>query len=551
MIRSSVFRATCILGHENELAVLSKRTKGYFNELIDTRNQIDSANRENAKRLRGEGDVRTRIQMPKAINDDVRSLLQKSKTSHDTYRIIREHQKQIEHPGIYALAMQKCKKSSDWKSVHGIMELCLKSRVKPQVQQFNIFIDCMARSDAPEIAVEYFNLMIQKYDLVPTVITLASLTKSFRTQAKYREAEWHWNLMLCQHNVIPNELAYAEMFSVYAKAHQKKKANWLFHEYLQKVKRNELSANLALFGAYLNVLSRCGDPKGMKQVVAMIKENGFELNNVIIGDVMRGYLAARQYKKCIATLKIWTDNGHIPTQAMMMLKCASLEHMIASDDASFCDKEKLYLETEDIIHNQLRQYGIERNQYIAGTKLSAAVFLYRATNPIKLVQIFESMLQQQLVGYEWYDARNHKTLIDLHVFQPWNAQFILRYLFAFKLKEIADPSDEALCIICGKGKHTQGDANNQGGLLQFIQKELCSWNPPIRSTQHATNKGRLVIERSELAPYLEGEMNCAKEKLMNVSNDWYYGDPRKYKSQDHVTASLSHPDKFSFQIEHQ
>eukprot|EP01083_Nonionella_stella_P172130 589755_1 len=551
MIRSSVFRATCILGHENELAVLSKRTKGYFNELIDTRNQIDSANRENAKRLRGEGDVRTRIQMPKAINDDVRSLLQKSKTSHDTYRIIREHQKQIEHPGIYALAMQKCKKSSDWKSVHGIMELCLKSRVKPQVQQFNIFIDCMARSDAPEIAVEYFNLMIQKYDLVPTVITLASLTKSFRTQAKYREAEWHWNLMLCQHNVIPNELAYAEMFSVYAKAHQKKKANWLFHEYLQKVKRNELSANLALFGAYLNVLSRCGDPKGMKRVIALIKQNGFELNNVIITDIMRGFLAARKYRKCIETLNVWIGNGHIPTLPMMLLKCVSLEHMIKLDELAFSEKEKLYLEIVDIIHNQLTHYGIEINQSIAGTQLSAAVFLYRQTNPMKLVEIFEAMVQQKLVGYEQYDAQNKKRVIDLHVFQPWDAQFILRYLFGFKLKDVLGESDERLGIVCGKGKHTQGGGNNQGGLQQFVQNELGRWNPPIFVKQDKINKGMVWIQRSELTAYLEGDMNFAKEKLMNVSNDWYYGDPRKYKSQDHVTASLSHPDKFSFQIEHQ
>eukprot|EP01083_Nonionella_stella_P146595 461284_1 len=531
------FSSGCIV-QETRLILLSKRIihqSGYINQLTDTHNQIHSHHRENQKKLRGDHDVRQRIQMPKGIDKEVRSLLHQHEP-HNIYGILKDHHNHINHPGTYALAMQKCKKSSNWKAVHGIMKLCLHSNVQPHAELFNIFIDCMARWDAPQLAIQYFNLMTHKYHLIPDVITFTSLIKSFRRQAKCKDGEWYWNIMLSQYNTQPNELTYAEMLSVYSRAHQKQNATALFDEYLQKVKRNELPKTLPVFGAYLNVFSRCGDAEGMERVIQLIQQNAFELNNVIIADIMRGYLTARQYRKCIETLDEWIGDGHKPTLPMMMLKCVNLQFRIKCDDGiSFGEKEKLYLEIEDVIHCQLEQYGLAKDQYITVTQLSAAVLLYRQTNPMKLVQIFESMLQQNHIGYEQYDAKNKNTLIDLHCFNKWNAQFILRYVFGFKLKDILKTGDEKLYIICGKGKHTEGDGNNHGRLQQFIQDELSQWKPSIASRQDETNKGRLVIDRSELTAYLEEDINCAKEKLMNLSSEWYNDDPGKQSSEDSVT----------------
>eukprot|EP01083_Nonionella_stella_P023055 63739_1 len=218
-----VRRCACAL-HETKLLFFFKRSKsqnGYINQLADTRNHFDFNNREHAKKLRGDRDVRLKIQMPSGIDKEVRSLLHQSQESHSLYGIIKDHRKHIKHPGTYALAIQKCKKSSDWKSVHAIMELCLKSNVEPSVALFNIFIDCMARWDAPKITSQYFKLMTHKYHLIPDVITFNSLIKSFRRQPKYKGAERYWNIMLSQYNTQPNELTYAEMLSVYSRAHQK------------------------------------------------------------------------------------------------------------------------------------------------------------------------------------------------------------------------------------------------------------------------------------------------------------------------------------------
>ena len=149
--------------------------------------------------------------------------------------------------------------------------------------------------------------------------------------------------------------------------------------------------------------------------------------------------------------------------------------------------------------------------------------MYHDNNPMEIVKVFEDLLQKKLIGYKQPNVYKDGFLISFRMFVPSQAQFILRYLFAFKMQEILNSvvkgsQDEQIRLMVGKGK---AKLDKQSVLAPFIMKELRSWNPPINSSVDTRNSGLLVIDKKELIPYCNNEMNFAKQILINPSSDWY------------------------------
>ena len=128
-----------------------------------------------------------------------------------------------------------------------------------------------------------------------------------------------------------------------------------------------------------------------------------------------------------------------------------------------------------------------------------------------------------MIGYKQPSAYDDGFLISFRMFLPSQAQFILRYLFAFKMQEILDSvlkgsQDDRIRFMVGKGK---AKLDKQSVLAPFIMKELRSWKPPINSYVDTRNSGLLVIDKKELIPYCDNKMNFAKQMLINPSSDWF------------------------------
>ena len=492
--------------------------ENYENKLVMNRHKACIDNSDRNKKLLGQKYVRHHVKAPDNADVQLRAIIEISTDANEIANAITRQIETIEHDAIFGKAMQKCKALRDWKSVRMIMDSLLNSKFKPDTIHFNIFFNCMALSDGPKLCIEYFRMMVNKYKLEPDVITFGSIMKSFRRQANVSEAEKCWNMM-AKYRVNPNDYLYTEMISVYAKSGQKDKGSKLFHEYLNKVQQTTLPRNIYTFGAYLNLFSRDGDIDGMDKATALFQAYDFEMNSTILGDLMRGYYTAGYFKESIETLTNWLNDENQPTLPLMHLKCCALVRLIAETD-SFAEKCDNYKKLQHTLYKELEQFKLKMDDLIVMTQLCGAINCYCHNDPWKIVEICDELCDKGLVGYTKYEASLKKYVIDLHLCQLSEAQFLMRYIVATQLKRMLTFSNDGLWVVVGKGKHTPGERKNKFRLRQFIIDELLSWDPPIKCSIHKT-KGMLFIDKEYLLPYTQNDMNYAREKLTIGSDDWY------------------------------
>eukprot|EP01083_Nonionella_stella_P095092 266892_1 len=500
----------------------------YFSDYFKDKNQVSNAlhhnrliNSQIGKQLLGQDDVRAPISSPTGINTDIKAYINNSDNSKDILSIMEQNVSVIEHVSIFSKAMKKCDDLRDWHAVHEMMKLLLSSTLHPDRISFNIFFNCMSHADAPELAIKYFDVMVNEYLIKPDVLSFSSIIKSFRWQGRLKQAETFWYMMHHKYHLEPHELLYTEMISIYAKCRETEKGTKLFNEYLDKVQKQLLRPEKPVYGAYLNVFSRSGDIEGMIHANALICDAGFPSDVVTMTDVMRGYLVARNEDGCLDVLEEWLSYDLFPALPMMHLKCLALAFKIARSKASFEDKHAMFLEIRDTIHKQLKYYELGKNALIVMTELDGAIFLYRFHDPKKIIPVFNDVIQTKLVDYRAFDHRSKQYIIDFHAFQASQVQFIIRYLIGFELDKLLKILiDDELVIVVGLRRHSgERKTKRKGGLKVFLKSELKSWNPPINCYENKI-PGRVNIHKSDLLPYLN-KNNYAKKLLTEPSKHWH------------------------------
>eukprot|EP01083_Nonionella_stella_P021663 60024_1 len=406
------------------------------------------------------------------------------------------------------------------------MEWLLSSELKPNIVQFNEFFNCLAHAHLPEKCVYYLKIMLEKCQIRPDLILLNTLIKGCRFQARHDFALIYWEMITC-YGLVPNEICYTEMISVCARSHHKEHADQLFAEYLEKVENDILPASLATFSAYLHVFSSLGDIGGMEYVLNIIQDYRFKYDAIIVGMMMDTYYNARDGRKALDVCDKYVD-GHLikfnPT--LITLKCLALYALLTHDERvmnNFETKQTIYSQLVQTIYEDINGYKLQMNSYIISIQLSAAIALYHDVNPMKIVELFETLVNDRWIGY-----MKGNTAIDLHLFTKTQAQFVLRYLIGFKLKDImAVTKNRQIIIITGKGKGTEGDGNLQHSLKRFIEDELLTYQPTINcmSSNKENDSGILIVKKSTLLLHLQIDPNYAKQKLLTPSKDWYWDDP--------------------------
>eukprot|EP01084_Bolivina_argentea_P014932 27931_1 len=466
---------------------------------------------DNMKQLNEKPKVKT---IPKGVNDDVKSHLNNCSNGKQVLSVIKSHQNQINHSSLYGKAIQLCTKWNDFDSAIQVMKLFESSPVKLKADQiiFNIFFDCMAHADLPELASKYFDIMLNKYKLSPNNITFSCLIKGCRRQSKHHEATKYWCLMK-QFNIIPQKQQYTEMLSVYSKAKQEELAENIFQEYLAQVESKQLPINIPTFAAYLNVFSRSGNIEGLHRTLPILIDYGICSNGTIASDIMRTYVVARNEIKALEYFDSYISNGNEPTVSMMYLKCVALSLTLIHSEFiqyEFETKYELYTEIVNTIWQQMKQYQMKIDPLFIRCQLSAAIGLYHNVNPAQIVDIFHSLLKTGYIGYKGKKGME----IDLHLCQLLDAQFILRYVIGYKLNELLK-TQRNLHLVVGSGKH------GSGTLRGFVITELLSYDPPIAAKPHEWDKAVLVVSLKDLQSYLKNKSNIARLRLNIPSNDWF------------------------------
>ena len=435
---------------------------------------------------------------------------------------------------VYHRAMDKCKSLRDYQAIPAIMDLLSQSNLPLDAESLNSFIRTMNHSNSADECVRYFDSMVSDNGITPNMETFAGLFKSFESPRTIGKLEKYWNLMRDRFHLDPPPSLYAQVIRQYSNADHREKAVQIFNEYLQRLQRRELAVHPPIFSAYLNIFSSCGDLEGIHSALDILKEHGIDCNHrVIITIIVSGHYNAREHRKCIELIDEWIQNGNVPDSNLLRFKCAALSRIL-QDESTFPQKQKIYRRLQDVIHRDLKDYGLDITPKIASIYLIAAISLYHNVNPMEMVKLYHDLERRQFL--KQYISSEFGTFsaskeINVHFADILEAQFVIRYLFGYRLEEVMDNGDdEVIWILVGKGKHSKGMGRNQGKMRQFVIKELSNWNPPLECKPHPFNHGLLSVDKRQLTPYLKRDrmsgMNAVQRMLLNPSTRWNVVDPR-------------------------
>ncbi len=513
------------------------------NEIMKQYLNIDVVHSKRNKELRNNSKILSRSQPKSTQNQNIRNKIKMAKSAKEIIKILDENSNYIMDESVYSKALQKCNflQNRDYEIINKIMEMMLLNfKVKASIVVFNVFFNSVSFCDQPLKCRKYVDFILNKSnpnDVFPDKTTFPVLIKSVRKQGLYRFAEKYLKIMKGKFNMKPCIVTYTEMLCVYAKSFQKEKAIQIFQEYQER--KDLPQENETIFGAFLNVFSRNGDIYGMENVLQLMENKNMKLMNpIILSDIMRTYVVAGKPRKCIKIYNAIMSDKNIEIQAShLSLACIAMSHLIHCKTVSRPEKYQLFDKISGILENEFKQNGFTVSAVEIKPLFEASVGLYGNEDPTKIINLFEKLLHDKLIGYTTFDELYGDHALDLHGFHPSTAQFILRYVFALKLEELLSTMDESndFVIIVGKGKHS---GNKKGILKQFVVNELLSFEPQIECNKWSKDGGQIVIEKTRLKPYcLKDNVNeYLKAKLMYPSNDWFLKDV--VDDIDHQTNSL-------------
>ena len=273
------------------------------------------------------------------------------------------------------------------------------------------------------------------------------------------------------------------------------------------------SKYLRIFGTYLSIFSKMGDIDGMKKAVKFIRRNGHELDIVMYGELMRGCIVAKKPNKALKYYSKMTENGINRDITIVSLKCAALEQLIKLQN-NFEQKLKMY--NLLIAHNK-EYFRLLPASMAAESQLRGCIALYHDVDPMKIVELFEEFVSKNILQYKL-----NANQIDVHSLHHIHVQFLLRYIIGCKLHEFDLDHADGLSIIVGKDRYSKiAGIEYKYNIKQFVRDELLTFEPSIKCKVDSSNAGRLIIPKTDLLPYIDNIDNCARNKLTNVSNDWY------------------------------
>eukprot|EP01083_Nonionella_stella_P074228 201281_1 len=448
-------------------------------------------------------------------NYDIQVSLLKCKTAQDVLYTMQTNWQSVSHPSVYSIALKRCIKLRDWSKARQIMDLLVYSAVEPTIFEFTQFFNAMALSEmSPSLSDQYFERMRNDFGIVPDKFIFCILIKGCKKESQYKLAEKYWICMQKEYDIAPSSWLYTEMISTYARANKSNKAMTLFAQYYAKLKLERVECDVTTFHAYLTVFARNGDVKGMEQALQMIEEEQnikCMSNKLFVTEVMSGYIRARMPHEAIRICEAFMEGKESTIERMepmLELKCVALAHLMKEDSSN---KLNLYGQIEGIMNELLQRNNPNYRFFHAKTLLYAAIIMFHDRDPQRMIQIFEDMVRKGYIGYLAND-----NVIDLHLFELLQVQFILRYIIANITHTHRD-----LILIVGTGKHN-AYSNNKESVKQFVMNELLTFAPPLQCTITPHNKGQLRIDKTQLIPYMNDPNNYAKQKLMSTSSeDWY------------------------------
>eukprot|EP01084_Bolivina_argentea_P272555 464092_1 len=421
----------------------------------------------------------------------------------DVLQVIQSNFYHIKDASTFSIAMQQLN-ASNWQHVEmlkTIMDLMLKTRLSASVVQFNIFFNSMHIADLPNVSNEYFKTMVS-LNVIPDYIIFVTLIKGCKSQGRIVYAEMYWNLMVNKYGIVPsNWYVYTEMIAVCDTAKQYQRGKEIFSEYWRRYKQNELPYSGATCCQYLDLLIHSRNRLEAETMIKIIMDK-IHINEM--AHILTAYLKLQNPTKTLELVKQW-EHYRGSVVKMTLLECVAFVHLIKHKACNFQKKQILFQTLQHKVYSASKDNVMVTDSTMHSLVLQAAIWMYCDRSPQRIIDLYESLLHQNMMHCGRWDTFTNSFAIDLHHDDLDVTQFKLRYIIGFRLKDFQEKSQH-LVIIVGKGKHSK-IGYDKG---TFVKKELSKYVPPINCSYHPRDSGTLLVHYDELKDYLNGANYATK-----------------------------------------
>ena len=492
MINKSLFKYRCLWG-------LQLRNMGNNIGIITDTNDIMQF--IDYKRRLKHGINKTKISTP----DDhiwMRNKVFRCNTSKRVIHILTNRSNEINHSAVLSIGIKKCVYLKDYSGLDKLMDIIVNQYSHlVDVVNFNVYFDQIRKFQSNyHICVKYYNIMTTKLNIKPDKFTYSILIKLCLHQPLlYQEFTMNLvdNLIEYDNHMLDISL-YVVLFKWCSKFELYHKADTIFNEYFLK---SEYVDEITIYNSYLNVYARKGDTYKMNNIINIMNDHDVKFNFTTYGTIMKYYINSKKYSKC---LELYDDlnvnDSSLNLMKLIALQKLQIQYKILNDK----DESTKYFNEAMNCFNVT--YSFKK------VKLLSNIVEYCDINPNNIIEYFEKN------EYKYLKRSNHNILcIDLHLYNKLESQFILRYIFAFKLNLF--DSNHDLNIFTGYGKHQ----TKAYSLKNDVKNEINSWNNITICVNSNDNPGLLLISKDIWVKFLNNSPTMIYFDKPNI-NDWCLND---------------------------
>ena len=438
---------------------------------------------------------------------DLRILINDCEYSDDILIILNENI--IPHVSVYSMAIKKCGIMKNYKNIIEIMDRALDDKIELDINLFNIFFNEIIKYDKINLAKIYFKTMIHKYGIIPDNITIGTLFKGCSRQPRmYIEFVEKLRSVMDKCDIKYTNHIISELIKIYSKMNDAQMVDELFEKRCEDTE--------IIFGVYINALGKLGQTPKFDNVLSYMKRNDIGLNAYHFNGIMKGYLENMENEKVLNIYNILIQNELKPHPAILTMKYQAIFNMQneAKNNGDLILEEQYHSMIMNEFLNELHLFGLNEDFYYYGLQLSSIITHNKGVNPSNIITFFNEHKQH----WNYIQNRgNNVYWIDLHLLYPLQAQFIIRYFFAFELETLKDP--QSIIIYCGIRRHSSNTNKNITSIRDFIINEISKWDPKINI--NTNDDWNITIHLPEIKKILENNPTICYFKDVNLSNNWY------------------------------
>ena len=387
----------------------------------------------------------------------------------------------------YHCAMQRCHQLADYKTALRIFDLMYKNDITQTIDSYNILIQCLCDCDRVPLGYKYYVEMKQKA-IIPSMETLRIILSGCKQRANYLNiAELIWKDMIFEYQYTPTMQICNLMISIYTKSGDVHKAEIVWNHLIQ----NEYNIDSVTCMEMIYCFGIKKDKRKIENIQYLMKTKNINMDHLHYYGLIRYYLSIGDVHQ---VLLLFDD---IKKQSIQI------------DDRLLYQLCITYLRLNKpgvIIKDLTTKYPklFEQNLDLQGLLFEAQIIKY-AQDPKELVLNFRKLLAEDyLTGY-WTQCKDNQWWIDLHGIYRTNRMigFILKYIFQFERKYIENEMNNLrnVVILCGRGVHS--NPGFAGTTKTNTEKELLSWNPPIRCKIHPQYNACLIVNHQDIEHFFQ------------------------------------------------